>query len=106
MVIPTRGERRHNGRAVGVYTLRRLVSLVPTAVGVSVLVFLLMHLIPGTVVDQGDARIGDAHIRLTQIETNVVRTADSNSLGYYSFQLLPPARYRLFPMPGCGPSSS
>jgi peptide/nickel transport system permease protein len=32
--------------------LRRLVALVPTALGVSLLVFLLMHLIPGTVVDQ------------------------------------------------------
>jgi peptide/nickel transport system permease protein len=42
--------------------LRRLVALVPTALGVSLLVFLLMHLIPGTVVDQiigTETRVGD-----------------------------------------------
>jgi peptide/nickel transport system permease protein len=38
--------------AVQGYVLRRFVALVPTALGVSLLVFLLMHLIPGTVVDQ------------------------------------------------------
>src|SRR5918912_2454136 len=39
-----------------------LVALVPTALGVSLLVFLLMHLIPGTVVDQiigTETRVGD-----------------------------------------------
>lgn len=34
------------------YVLQRLLSFIPTIVGVSVLVFLLIHLIPGTVVDQ------------------------------------------------------
>lgn len=50
------------GPAVRGYVLRRLVALVPTALGVSVLVFALMHLIPGTVVDQiigTEARVSD-----------------------------------------------
>src|ERR1700687_1069422 len=34
------------------YVLRRVVALVPAALGGSLLVVLLMHLIPGTVVDQ------------------------------------------------------
>ena len=44
------------------YVLRRLAALVPTALGVSLLIFGLMHLIPGTVVDQmigTEARVGD-----------------------------------------------
>jgi hypothetical protein len=51
--------------------------------------------ITGTVVDQADARIVNARITLTNIETNVPRSTASNNLGYYSFQLLPAARYRL-----------
>jgi peptide/nickel transport system permease protein len=42
--------------------LRRLAALVPSALGVSLLIFLLMHLIPGTVVDQmigTEARVGE-----------------------------------------------
>jgi peptide/nickel transport system permease protein len=48
--------------AVAGYALRRCIALVPTALGVSLLVFLLMHLIPGTVVDQiigTEARVGE-----------------------------------------------
>jgi len=44
------------------YVLRRLAALVPTALGVSLLIFGLMHLIPGTVVDQmigAEARVGE-----------------------------------------------
>src|SRR5262245_56651288 len=44
------------------YVLRRLVALAPTAFGVSILVFLLMHLIPGTVVDEiigSEARVSE-----------------------------------------------
>ena len=34
------------------YILKRLLSLVPTIIGVTILVFLMIRLIPGTVVDQ------------------------------------------------------
>jgi peptide/nickel transport system permease protein len=37
---------------VRAYIVKRVLSLVPTLVGVSILVFLMMRLIPGTVVDQ------------------------------------------------------
>jgi peptide/nickel transport system permease protein len=48
--------------AVRGYLVRRLVALVPTALGVSLLVFGLMHLIPGTIVDQvigTEAQVGE-----------------------------------------------
>ncbi|MFF2445561.1 ABC transporter permease [Neobacillus sp. NPDC058068] len=37
---------------LGVYILKRILSMIPTLIGVSLLVFLLMQLIPGTVVEQ------------------------------------------------------
>ena len=39
-------------RAVRTYILKRILSLVPTVIGVTILVFLMIRLIPGTVVDQ------------------------------------------------------
>jgi hypothetical protein len=49
----------------------------------------------GIVRDESGAVITSAKITLTDIETNVGRTTESNTLGYYSFPLLPPAVYRL-----------
>jgi hypothetical protein len=46
------------GRApVAEYVLRRLVLLVPTLVGISVLVFTLVRLLPGDVIDALDPRL-------------------------------------------------
>ena len=47
------------------YVLKRLLSLVPTIVGVTILVFLMIRLIPGTVIDQiiGTDAIVDASAR-------------------------------------------
>jgi peptide/nickel transport system permease protein len=50
---------------VRAYVLKRLLSLVPTIVGVTILVFLMIRLIPGTVIDQiiGTDAIVDASAR-------------------------------------------
>lgn len=50
--------------------------------------------ITGTVLDPSQAAVAGAAITLTNSATNEVRTAQTNNLGYYSFQLLPPATYR------------
>jgi ABC-type microcin C transport system permease subunit YejB len=42
---------------VAEYVLRRLVLLVPTLVGISVLVFTLVRLLPGDVIDALDPRL-------------------------------------------------
>src|SRR6476661_4398232 len=39
-------------RPMRTYILKRVLSLVPTLIGVTILVFLMIRLIPGTVVDQ------------------------------------------------------
>lgn len=51
--------------------------------------------ISGNVRDQTQAAIPNTTITLRNIGTNESRTATSNHLGFYSFQLLPPATYRL-----------
>jgi peptide/nickel transport system permease protein len=51
----------HGG--VRTYVLKRALSLVPTLVGVTILIFLMIRLIPGTVVDQmigAEARVDEA----------------------------------------------
>ncbi len=50
--------------------------------------------ITGTVSDPSQAPVAGATVTLTNIATGEVRTAKTNNLGYYSFQLLPPATYR------------
>lgn len=50
--------------------------------------------ITGTVVDSSQAPVEGASITLTNIGTNESRAAKTNNLGYYSFQLLPPAEYK------------
>lgn len=50
-------------RAVRTYILKRILSLVPTIIGVTILVFLMIRLIPGTVVDQligAEAKVDEA----------------------------------------------
>ncbi|HMF74242.1 MAG TPA: carboxypeptidase regulatory-like domain-containing protein [Bryobacteraceae bacterium] len=51
--------------------------------------------ITGTVVDPTQAAVGTATVTLTNSGTSEVRTAQTNGSGYYSFQLLPPATYKL-----------
>lgn len=51
--------------------------------------------VTGTVTDSSGAAVGSATVTLTNIGTNEARTATTSNLGYYSFQLLPPADYRL-----------
>ncbi|MGI8989447.1 MAG: carboxypeptidase regulatory-like domain-containing protein [Bryobacteraceae bacterium] len=51
--------------------------------------------ISGNVRDQSQATVANARITLTNTGRNESRSATSNKLGYYSFQLLPPAAYRL-----------
>ena len=41
------------------YMLKRVLSLIPTLIGVTILVFLMIRLIPGTVVDQLIAETAD-----------------------------------------------
>ena len=50
-------------RGMRAYVLKRVLSLVPTLIGVTILVFLMVRLIPGTVVDQmigAEARVDEA----------------------------------------------
>ena len=50
-------------RAVRTYLLKRVLSLVPTLIGVTILVFVMIRLIPGTVVDQivgAEAKVDEA----------------------------------------------
>ncbi len=51
--------------------------------------------ISGNVRDQTQAAVPNVSITLRNVDTNETRSANSNNLGYYSFQLLPPATYRL-----------
>jgi hypothetical protein len=51
--------------------------------------------ITGTVVDPTQASVNGATVTLTNSGTSEVRTTQTNNLGYYSFQLLPPATYKL-----------
>ena len=50
--------------------------------------------ISGTILDPSQAPVSGAVVTLTNIDTGQVRTAQTNNLGYYSFQLLPPAIYK------------
>ena len=57
--------------------------------------------ISGSVRDSSQAAVVNATITLRNIGTNEARTVASNNIGYYTFQLLPPATYRLeAEMPG------
>ncbi len=57
--------------------------------------------ITGTVLDPSQAAVDGATVTLTNIATAEVRTTKTNSLGYYSFPLLPPATYKFeVNMPG------
>ncbi len=49
----------------------------------------------GTVQDSTGAVIADAHVTLTNIATNEVRTLDSNSSGYFSFAGILPGTYKV-----------
>jgi hypothetical protein len=49
----------------------------------------------GLVQDSSGAIIPEATVTVTNVATNEVRTAKSNSQGYYLFPVLPPAVYRL-----------
>src|ERR1700730_611125 len=51
--------------------------------------------ISGSVRDPSTAAVIAAKVTLTNIANNESRSITSNSLGYYSFPLLPPATYRL-----------
>jgi Carboxypeptidase regulatory-like domain len=51
--------------------------------------------ISGTVTDSTRSPVSGAKVTLTNVGTNEVRTVTSNDLGYYSFQLLPPATYNI-----------
>jgi peptide/nickel transport system permease protein len=51
------------GQPMRTYLLKRVLSLVPTIIGVTILVFLMIRLIPGTVVDQlvgAEAKVDEA----------------------------------------------
>ena len=49
----------------------------------------------GTVRDPSEASIPEVAIKIVNSGTNESRTTTTNTLGYYSFPLLPPATYRL-----------
>src|SRR5260370_41808187 len=51
--------------------------------------------ISGSVRDPSTAAVVGSKITLTNVGNNESRSIVSNSLGYYSFPLLPPAIYRL-----------
>jgi hypothetical protein len=57
--------------------------------------------ISGTISDPSGGRVSGATLILTNTSTTQVRSTTTNDLGYYSFQLLSPAVYRLqVNMPG------
>ena len=47
----------------------------------------------GTVTDATGAAVPNAHITATNVDTNLVLNADSNSSGLYRFPTIPPGRY-------------
>ncbi len=49
--------------------------------------------ISGTVTDPNGSVVSGATVKVTNLETNLSRSATTHSDGIYSFQLLPPARY-------------
>lgn len=49
--------------------------------------------VSGTVVDPNGALVQGASVKLTNSETNQTRDSVTNEEGFFSFQLLPPARY-------------
>jgi hypothetical protein len=51
--------------------------------------------IRGKVTDPSGKIVAGAQLKLTQEETNLTRTATTNSAGDYTFSLLPPGSYRL-----------
>jgi len=51
--------------------------------------------IQGTVFDPGGTPAGGASVTVTNVETNLVRIADTDAGGRYLFAALPPGRYRL-----------
>ena len=50
--------------------------------------------ITGTVVDPSKAPVADATVKVVNAGTGEVRTTQTNNVGLYSFQTLPPATYR------------
>jgi hypothetical protein len=50
--------------------------------------------ITGTVLDPSQAPVAAANVTLTNTATAETRSVRTNNLGYYSFQLLPPATYK------------
>ena len=51
--------------------------------------------IEGTVADPSGAMIPQAQVVLSNLETGVSQTAESNSAGYYHFTSLPPGKYKI-----------
>lgn len=51
--------------------------------------------VSGTVIDQNGAFVQGAFVSLTNLDTKVIRRTTTNADGFYSFQLLPPGRYKL-----------
>ena len=51
--------------------------------------------IAGVVTDPNGAVVPGASVKATNTETNSVRETTTNGTGVYSFQLLPPGRYRV-----------
>lgn len=51
--------------------------------------------VSGTVQDQSSAIVAGTEIKLVNIATNETRSTTTNSIGFYSFPLLPPATYRI-----------
>jgi hypothetical protein len=49
----------------------------------------------GTVHDPSNAAVPGATVKLVNVDTNESRSVSTNEIGLYSFQLLPPATYRL-----------
>ncbi|MBM3796322.1 MAG: hypothetical protein FJW31_20185 [Acidobacteria bacterium] len=51
--------------------------------------------VQGSITDQTQAAVAGAQITLVQTETNVERSATTDSQGFYAFQFLPPGTYDL-----------
>ncbi len=49
----------------------------------------------GTVTDSTGAVMPDAHVTITEVNTNVSRSATTDANGYYSFPNLPPGNYKV-----------
>ena len=49
----------------------------------------------GMVLDQNDARVFEARVTITNLDTGLVRNTETNVSGYFVFTLLPPGHYQL-----------